>query len=144
MKSKELKVRTLSTEKATKSFKGASRLYVNKDVLFELTGAYENGKPCTIEEIQRDGETIKANREATLWAAVDSNLGKAVVQMSETFRQACGFELKDQVKLVYSSGTMIPIATEVLFKDITSSEGPHVEEKEQRPWEQELKTHLCK
>ncbi|KAJ9138801.1 hypothetical protein NKR23_g8158 [Pleurostoma richardsiae] len=144
MKSKDFKVRALPEKPGKSSAKGASRIYVNKDVLLELTGTYENGKPVSIEEIQREGQTIPIKRDATLWAAGDANLGKAVVQMSETFRDACGLGLKDQVKVVYSANLTVPTADDVLLEDITEPEGSGADLTSQKSWEQELRGHLSK
>lgn len=121
MKYIEAKVRpipTSSDKSSDKSLKGASRIYVNKEVLLELTGtALENGKPCFVERTLENGQAV--TREASLWAATDPKMSRAVVQMSKPFQDACEFKLGDQVKLIYTDGKTISDAEEVILEDVT-------------------------
>lgn len=144
MKSIEVKVRpipTSSTDKGSeKSLKGASRIYVNREVLFELTGtALENGKPCVIEKSLANGEVSK--REASLWAAADAKLSRAVVQMSKVFQDACEIKLGDQVRIVYTDGKPIPEAQDVVLEDITQDH-PDIKGEDLWFWERSMKGHL--
>lgn len=144
MKFIEVKVRPIPTSSSDKgsekSLKGASRIYVNKEILFDLTGtALENGKPCVVEKILEDGQVTK--REASLWAAADTKLSRAVVQMSKAFQDACDFKLGDQVKVMYVDGKSIPEADEVILEDITADQ-PAIKEEDLQFWERSMKGHL--
>ncbi|ROW16801.1 hypothetical protein VPNG_01730 [Cytospora leucostoma] len=143
MKFIEVKVRpipTSSDKSSDKSLKGASRIYVNKEVLYELTGtAQENGKPCFVERTLEDGKSI--TREASLWAATDPKLSRAVVQMSKPFQDACEFKLGDQVKLIYTDGKTISDAEEVALEDVTPDQ-PAIAEEDLAGWQWVLKGQL--
>lgn len=144
MKSIEVKVRpipTSSSEKGSdKSLKGTSRIYVNREVLFELTGtALENGKPCVVEKTRDNGDV--SQREASLWAAADLKLSRAVVQMSKVFQDACDIKLGDQVKIVYTEAKSTPDAQEVVLEDITQDQ-PSIKEEDRWFWERTIKGHL--
>lgn len=144
MKSIEVKVRPIPTSSSDKgsekSLKGASRVYVNREILFELTGtALENGKPCVVEKTVDSGEVVK--REATLWAAADVKLSRAVAQMSKVFQDACEIKLGDQVRIVYTDGKSTPQAEVVILEDITQDH-PDIEEGDLWFWERSIKGHL--
>lgn len=144
MKSIEVKVRPIPTSSSDKgsekSLKGTSRIYVNKEVLFELTGtALENGKPCVIERTLENGDVSK--REATLWAAADAKLSRAVVQMSKMFQDACDIKLGDQIKIAYTDGKSIPEAENIILEDITQDQ-PDIKEEDLWFWERSMKGHL--
>lgn len=144
MKSIEVKVRPIPTSSSDKgpekSLKGASRVYVNKEVLFELTGtALENGKPCVIEKSLENGDVSK--REASLWAAADVKLSRAVVQMSKVFQDACDIKLGDQIRIVYIDGKSISEAEDVVLEDITQDQ-PEIKEADLWFWERSMKGHL--
>lgn len=144
MKSIEAKVRPIPTSSSDKgsekSLKGASRIYVNKEVLFELTGtALQNGKPCVIEKTMESGQVSK--REASLWAAADLKLSRAVVQMSKVFQDACEIKLGDQVRIFYTDGRSTPDAKDVILEDITQDQ-PDIKEEDLWFWERAMKGHL--
>lgn len=144
MKSIEVKVRPIPTSSSDKgsekSLKGASRIYVNKEVLFELTGtALENGKPCVVEKTLESGQVSK--REASLWAAADLKLSRAVVQMSKVFQDACDIKLGDQVRIIYTDGKSTPDAEDVILEDITQDQ-PDIKEEDLWFWERSMKGHL--
>ncbi|ROW09678.1 hypothetical protein VMCG_02471 [Cytospora schulzeri] len=143
MKFIEVKVRpipTSSDKSSDKSLKGASRIYVNKEVLLELTGtALENGKPCFVEKTLEDGRAV--TREASLWAATDPKMSRAVVQMSKPFQDACEFKLGDQVKLIYTDGKAIPDAEEVVVEDVTVDQ-PSMKQESFVHWEWAIKGQL--
>lgn len=143
MKYIEVKVRpipTSSDKSSDKSLKGASRVYVNKEVLVELTGtALENGKPCFVERTLEDGRAV--TREASLWAATDPKMSRAVVQMSKPFQDACEFKLGDQVKLIYTDGKAIPEAEEVVIEDLTVDQ-PSIKQENLIHWAWAIKGQL--
>lgn len=120
--------------------KGASRIYVNKEVLLELTGtALENGKRCFVEKTLEDGKAT--TREASLWAAADPKVSRGIVQMSKPFQDACDFKLGDQVKIIYTDGQALPEAEEVVLEDITTAQPP-IEQEAVWFWERTLKGNM--
>ncbi|KUI68707.1 ATPase family gene 2 protein [Cytospora mali] len=143
MKFIEVKVRpipTSSDKSSDKTLKGASRIYVNKEILLELTGtALENGKPCFIERTLEDGRAV--TREASLWAATDPKMSRAVVQMSKPFQDACELKLGDQVKIIYTDGKAIPDAEEVVIEDVTVDQ-PDIKEENSIHWVWAVKGQL--
>ncbi|ROW05270.1 hypothetical protein VSDG_00153 [Cytospora chrysosperma] len=143
MKFIEVKVRpipTSSDKSSDKTLKGASRIYVNKEILLELTGtALENGKPCFVERTLEDGQAV--TREASLWAATDPKMSRAVVQMSKPFQDACEYKLGDQVKLIYTDGKTIPDAEEVVIEDVTVDQ-PNIKQESLVHWEWAVKGQL--
>lgn len=144
MKSIEVKVRPIPTSSldkgSEKSLRGASRIYVSKEILFELTGtALENGKPCVIERNLDNGEVSK--REASLWAAADTKLSRAVVQMSKAFQDACDIKLGDQVRIVYTHGKSTTEAEDVILEDITQDQAD-IKDEDLWFWERSMKGHL--
>ncbi|KAI3400672.1 hypothetical protein diail_2384 [Diaporthe ilicicola] len=143
MKFIEAKIRpipTSSDKSSEKTLKGASRIYVNKEVLLELTGtALENGKRCYVEKILDNGQAT--TREASLWATADSKLSRAVVQMSKPFQDACDFKLGDQVKIIYTDGKTVPEAEEIVLEDVTTTQ-PAIEKKYVHHWEWAVKESL--
>lgn len=143
MKFIEVKVRpipTSSDKSSDKTLKGASRIYVNKEILLELTGtALENGKPCFVERTLEDGRAV--TREASLWAATDPKMSRAVVQMSKPFQDACEYKLGDQVKLIYTDGKTIPDAEEVVIEDVTVDQ-PSIKQESLVHWEWAVKGQL--
>lgn len=144
MKIVEVKVRPIPTNSADKgaekSLKGASRVFVNKEVLYELVGtALENGKPCMVEKTLEDGQVTR--REASLWVAADPKLSRAVAQMSKSFQDACDFKLGDQVKISYVDGKTTLEAEELLLEDVTADQ-PAVKDKDLSFWERSVKGHL--
>lgn len=143
MKFVEVRIRPVpspSDKSGEKTLKGASRIYVNKEVLLELTGtALENGKRCFIEKILEDGKA--ATREASLWAAADPKVSRGVVQMSKPFQDACDFKLGDQVKVIYTDGQAVPEAEEVTLEDITTAQ-PAIEKDNVMFWEWAIKGNL--
>ncbi|PSS00621.1 P-loop containing nucleoside triphosphate hydrolase protein [Coniella lustricola] len=144
MKFIEVKVRPIPTSSsdkgADKSLKGASRIYVNKEVLYELAGtALENGKPCAVEKTLPDGQVTR--REGSLWTAADPKLSRAVAQMSKAFQDACEFKLGDQVKVIYSGEKTVPGAEDVLLEDITADQ-PSIRGEDLLFWARSVKGHL--
>lgn len=146
MKVIEVKVRPIPTNSSDKggdkSLKGASRIYVNKEVLYELTGtALENGKHCVVEkQLDQDGQIVR--REASLWVAADPKLSRAVAQMSKAFQDACDFKLGDQVKILYTEGKTIPDAEEVALEDVTGADQPAIQSDDKTFWERSIHGHL--
>lgn len=143
MKFVEVRIRPVpspSDKSGDKTLKGASRIYVNKEVLLELTGtALENGKRCYVEKILEDGKAT--TREASIWAAADPKVSRGVVQMSKPFQDACDFKLGDQVKVIYTDGQAVPEAEEVVLEDVTTSQ-PAIEKEAVVFWEWTLKGNM--
>lgn len=144
MKSLEFKVRGIpnaSSDKSTdKSLKGASRIYVNKEVLYELAGtALENGKSCFVEKSSPDGQVTK--REASLWLAAEPKLSRHVALMSKPFQDACGFKLEDKVRLTYTDGKATPEAEHIALEDVTVDQ-PAIKDEDRPFWEWMVKGHL--
>ncbi|KAJ0117957.1 aa-domain-containing protein [Diaporthe amygdali] len=143
MKFIEVKIRPVpspSDKSAEKTLKGASRIYVSKDVLLELTGtALENGKRCYVEKILENGQAT--TREASLWASADPKMSRAVAQMSKPFQDACDFKLGDQVKVIYTDGNAVPEAEEVVLEDVTTNQ-PAIEENDMIHWAWTIKGNL--
>lgn len=122
-----------------KTLKGASRIYVSKEVLLELTGtALENGKRCFVEKTLADGKAT--TREASLWAAADPKVSRGVVQMSKPLQDACDFKLGDEVRVIYTDGQAVPEAEEVVLEDVTT-EQPEIKE-DLGHWEWALKGNM--
>lgn len=125
---------------ADKTLKGASRIYVNKEVLLELTGtALENGKRCFVEKALDDGKAT--TREASLWAAADPKVSRGIVQMSKPFQDACDFKLGDQVKVIYTDGQAVPEAEEVVLEEVTTAQ-PAIKKEDVTHWEWALKGNM--
>jgi len=120
MKSLELKVRATNPGTDQQNLKFASRVYISRDAVIELTNGVEDGKPITIERISDDGQPAE-RREATLWAA-PTKLVK-VAQISEAFRTICGYSIGDRIKISFSAGSTVPDAEEIVLRDITSKDG---------------------
>lgn len=145
MKSHDVKVRPLpgnssDKDKKEQSLKGASRVFVNKEILYKLTGtALENGKPCVVEKVLADGRVLR--RGATLWVAADPKLSSSVAQMSKPFYDACECSLSDQVKIVYIDGEVTPDAQEVILQDITA-EVPAIKGEDLEYWTRHMKGTL--
>ncbi|KKY33601.1 putative aaa-domain-containing protein [Diaporthe ampelina] len=143
MKFVEVRIRPVpspSDKSGEKTLKGASRIYVNKEVLLELTGtALENGKRCFVEKILEDGKAT--TREASLWAAADPKVSRGVVQMSKPFQDACDFKLGDQVKVIYTDGQAVPEAEEVVLEDVTTAQ-PAIEKENVVFWEWAIKGNM--
>lgn len=142
MKFVEVRIRPVPSpsDKSGQTLKGASRIYVNKEVLLELTGtALENGKRCFVEKTLEDGKAT--TREASLWAAADPKVSRGIVQMSKPFQDACDFKLGDQVKIIYTDGQAVPEAEEVVLEDITTAQ-PAIEKEAVVFWEWALKGNL--
>ncbi|KAK4671044.1 AAA+-type ATPase [Podospora pseudoanserina] len=95
-----------------------SRIYVNEEALIELTGSKDGGKAVCIERIH---ELNAVRREATLWKAPEK-LDKAVTQMYDDFRTACGFNLGEQVRITALGGAL-PDADEVIVEQKPSEDG---------------------
>lgn len=122
------------------ALKGASRIYVNKEVLLELTGtALENGKRCFVEKLLDDGKAT--TREASLWAAADPKVSRGIVQMSKPFQDACDFKLGDQVKVIYTDGQGVPEAEEIVLEDVTTAQ-PAIEQEAVVFWEWAIKGNM--
>lgn len=127
-KSIEGKVRPLAPfdktlEKST--LKGASRIYVNRDSLIQLTGSIDNGCRCIVTRtVAQDAtkSTIELHREAALWTLSDKNISPNIILMSEAYREACGFELGDQVKVTMHENIAVPDAEGVSILPITTSD----------------------
>lgn len=143
MKFVEVRIRPVpspSDKSGDKTLKGASRIYVNKEVLLELTGtALENGKRCFVEKILDDGKAT--TREASLWAAADPKVSRGIVQMTKPFQDACDFKLGDQVKVIYTDGQAVPDAEEVVLEDVTTAQ-PAVKKEDVVFWEWILKGNM--
>lgn len=101
MKTIDVKIRATNPGQ-DQGLKSASRIFISKDALIELTGSVEDGKSVTVVELTEDGRELSSPREALLWAA-PAKLVK-VVQMSEAFRVACGFSIGSEVRICYSPG----------------------------------------
>lgn len=143
MKFVEVKIRPIpspSDKSGDKTLKGASRIYVNKEVLLELTGtALENGKRCFVEKILDDGKAT--TREASLWAAADPKVSRGIVQVSKPFQDACDFKLGDQVKVIYTDGQGVPEAEEIILEDVTTAQ-PAIEKEAVVFWEWAIKGNM--
>lgn len=119
MRTLELKVRATSPG-TEQNLKFASRVYISRDAVIELTNGVEDGKPIIIERISDDGQPAE-RREATLWAA-PTKLVK-VAQISEAFRSTCGYSIGDLIRISFSAGSTVPDAEEIVLRDITSKDG---------------------
>lgn len=129
-----------SDKSGDKTLKGASRIYVNKEVLLELTGtALENGKRCFVEKTLDDGKAT--TREASLWAAADPKVSRGIVQMSKPFQDACEFKLGDEVRVIYTDGQTVPEAEEVVLEDVTTAQ-PQIKKEDLVFWEWTIKGYL--
>ncbi|KAK4217839.1 P-loop containing nucleoside triphosphate hydrolase protein [Rhypophila decipiens] len=122
MKSMEFKVRKLQTNTDTEkrlAKKQPSRVYVNEDILIELTGSRDGGKAVCIEKAspsQGSGQP-PVKHEATLWKAPEK-VDKSVAQLYETFREVCDYNFGERVR-VTALGGPLPDASEVVFDEIT-------------------------
>ncbi|KAK0619803.1 P-loop containing nucleoside triphosphate hydrolase protein [Immersiella caudata] len=101
--------------------KQPSRIYVNEEALIELTGSKDGGKPVFVQRISPalDGSE-NPKREATLWKAPEK-LDKAVTQMYDAFRDACGYKLGEQVKISLAGGSLEE-AKEVVMEVLAEGE----------------------
>ncbi|KAH8889833.1 AAA-domain-containing protein [Thozetella sp. PMI_491] len=134
MKTLEFKIRkaqvhSSEVEKKRLEKSQPSRVYVSEEALIELTGSKDGGRPITIEKAaageQQEQQEAPAEgrvlREATLWKA-PQRLDKGVAQMYDTFCEACGYRLGDQVRITArAAGSSVPEAEEVVFEDLTAA-----------------------
>lgn len=135
MKALEVKVRPVPNN--GDKLKGASRIYINKDALLDLTGAVENGRPCFVETAGGD------RREATLWAALDGKLGRAVAQMSRVFQDAAGLKLGDQCRVLFSDGGTTADAQEIVVENVSDEEiKPLSSDRDLTAWSWVLESYL--
>lgn len=102
MKTLDVKIRATNPGQ-DQGLKSASRIFISKDALIELTGSVDDGRAVTVVELTEDGREMSSSRQALLWAA-PTKLVK-VVQMSEAFRVACGFSIGSEVRICYSPAT---------------------------------------
>ncbi|KAK1594310.1 ATPase [Colletotrichum navitas] len=110
-------------EKAT--LKGASRIYVNRDALIQLTGSIDNGRRCVVTRTAAQDATKSAaelRREAALWTLSDKNISPNIILMSEAYREACGFDLGDHVTITMCEKFAVPDAETVNILPMTTSE----------------------
>ncbi|EFQ27680.1 ATPase [Colletotrichum graminicola] len=110
-------------EKAT--LKGASRIYVNRDALIQLTGSIDNGRRCIVTRTAAQDATKSAaelRREAALWTLSDKNISPNIILMSEAYREACGFDLGDHVTITMCEKSAVPDAETVNVLPMTTSE----------------------
>lgn len=118
-------------EKST--LKGASRIYVNRDSLIQLTGSVDNGRRCVVtrnvaqDAAKSTSTTELLHREAALWTLSDKNISPNIILMSEAYREACGFELGDQITITMCEKTVIPDAEAVNILPVTTSERERAE-----------------
>ncbi|KAK1759457.1 P-loop containing nucleoside triphosphate hydrolase protein [Echria macrotheca] len=102
MKTLEFRIRKLHTSTDTEkrlARRQPSRVYVNEEALIELTGSKDGGRAVVIEKLSATTENDPTTRrEATLWKAPEK-LDKAVTQMYDTFRDACGYKLGEHVRI---------------------------------------------
>lgn len=122
MKSLEFKVRKLQTNTDTEkrlAKKQPSRIYVNEDVIIELTGSRDGGKAVCIERASpaQGSGALPVRHEATLWKAPEK-VEKTIAQLYEPFRDLCGYKFGEQVRITVLGGSL-PDATEVIFEEIT-------------------------
>ncbi|KAL1866109.1 hypothetical protein VTK73DRAFT_4902 [Phialemonium thermophilum] len=116
MKTLDLKIRATNPG-SEQNLKFASRVYISRDALIELTNGVEDGKPITVQRFNEDGQVEPICREATLWTAPTKLV--RVAQMSEVFRSVCGYSIGDQVRISYSPGSAVADADEVVVEDVT-------------------------
>ncbi|KAK1988037.1 ATPase [Colletotrichum cereale] len=112
-------------EKST--LKGASRIYVNRDSLIQLTGSVDNGRRCIVTRTAAQDATKSASaeplhREAALWTLSDKNISPNIILMSEAYREACGFDLGDHVTITMCEKSAVPDAEAVNILPVTTSE----------------------
>ncbi|KAF6842040.1 ATPase family gene 2 protein [Colletotrichum plurivorum] len=107
-------------EKST--LKGASRIYVNRDSLIQLTGSVDNGRRCIVTRVSQDGAKTTTVREAALWTLSDKNISPNIILMSEAYREACGFELGDQLTITMHEKTAVPDAVSVHILPVTTTD----------------------
>ncbi|KAJ0310016.1 hypothetical protein COL516b_002522 [Colletotrichum fioriniae] len=126
-------------EKST--LKGASRIYVNRDSLIQLTGSVDNGRRCVVtrtaaQDAAKSAATTTTTeplrREAALWTLADKNISPNIILMSEAYREACGFELGDQITITMTETSAVPDAQSVSILPVTTSER---EKAEIKAWE---------
>ncbi|KAK1471872.1 ATPase [Colletotrichum abscissum] len=127
-------------EKST--LKGASRIYVNRDSLIQLTGSVDNGRRCVVtrtaaQDAAKSAATTTTTteplrREAALWTLADKNISPNIILMSEAYREACGFELGDQITITMTETSAVPDAESVSILPVTTSER---EKAEIKAWE---------
>ncbi|RDA85404.1 hypothetical protein CP532_1943 [Ophiocordyceps camponoti-leonardi (nom. inval.)] len=138
----EAKVRPLanpSLEKA--SLIGAARVYISKEALIALTNGLELGRPCVVEAVGGGG----LRREAALWLLPDKNVGPNIVMMSRAFQEAAGFKIGDQVRISLADVSSIPVAREILVRDVSDDQqrrSASVESKHPAGWEFCLSLYL--
>jgi AAA family ATPase len=115
-KTLEVKIRPYSnqTNAERPDQKGVSRVYLCKEALFELK--LEAGQPCFLWKSEDEDQ----KREAIVWPAAEKPpLSKKVIQMSRTFREACGFKLEDDLN-ISAAGGAVDIAGVIVLRDVTA------------------------
>ncbi|KAK0643558.1 P-loop containing nucleoside triphosphate hydrolase protein [Cercophora newfieldiana] len=130
MKTLEFRIRKLhvnsDTEKRLQK-RQPSRVYVNEEALIELTGSKDGGKLVYVEKAsQASADGPPMGREATLWKAPEK-LDKAVTQMYDSFRDACGYRLGEHVKITATGGPILD-ADEVILEEVTTEEASQGQE----------------
>ncbi|KAK3323923.1 P-loop containing nucleoside triphosphate hydrolase protein [Cercophora scortea] len=100
-----------------------SRVYVNEEVLIELTGGKDGGKAICVEKAPTAASVADeppVRYEATLWKAPEK-LDKAVTQMYDAFRESCGYKLGEHVRITTLGGS-IPNADEIVLKELKAAD----------------------
>lgn len=114
MKTLEVKIRT-TPPGSDQTLKWASKIFLSRDALIELTSSVDDTKSVTIVRVDEEGNETSKPRQAIVCAA-QTKLAK-VCQMSEALRSACGFSIGDQIRISYSAGTATaPDAEEILVE----------------------------
>ncbi|KAL2256386.1 hypothetical protein VTK26DRAFT_1750 [Humicola hyalothermophila] len=124
MKSLEFRIRKLhiNTDAGKKlQKKQPSRVYVNEEALIELTGTGDGGRPVCIEKVSASPDEPPVRHEATLWKAPE-RLDKAVTQMYDAFRDACGYMLGETVRIT-ALGGLLPDADKVVLEQLPGPDG---------------------
>ena len=119
---------TTDTEKRLQK-RQPSRVYVNEDVLLELTGSRDGGRIVYLEKAGKSTpspDEPSVRREATLWKAPEK-LSKDRVQLYKDFQEVCGYKIGGEVKITALGGT-IPDAEHVVLEDITTNDVPQGQE----------------
>ncbi|KAK0715845.1 P-loop containing nucleoside triphosphate hydrolase protein [Lasiosphaeris hirsuta] len=106
-----------------------SRVYVNEEALIELTGSKDGGWAVCIERVSPSTNEPHSRREATLWKAPEK-LDKAVTQMYDAFRDACGYRLGEHVRIATLGGGL-PDADGVVMEEVAKEAAPGQEAPQQ-------------
>jgi hypothetical protein len=110
-KTLEVKVRPYPNNLERPDQKGASRVYISREALYDL--GLESGQKCCL---WKSGQSPETGKEAIAWLT-QKPMNKNVIQLSKVYQEAGHFKLGDDLNI--SIGGNLTAATNVTLREIT-------------------------